>query len=150
MPKACEKLRAENLSAQGIVVQVKTNRFKLNQQYFSDSICTRLVSPCDYTPELIKHGLSLLKQIFNPSLKYKKLGVYMTDITPKAAIMTNLYETIDDSKKDTLMQTIDHLNKLVGKVCFSAQYEKSGNHFAKRDQVSPCYTTRWEHLPKAY
>ena len=46
--------------------------------------------------------------------EYKKAGVILSDISPKSAMQTVLFDEVDHDKQDKLMSVLDAINKKQG------------------------------------
>jgi len=147
--RAAEKLRAQDSVAGHLSVWLNTNRFKEGPQYNS-TLSTSLAPPTAYTPELIRVGLELLKELFLPGFEYKKAGVMLTDIMNEADVPLSILEAnyLDDKRYD-LMRIIDKINRIQGRdTIFYASSGIQKQWDMKRASLSPKYTTRWSDIPK--
>ncbi len=148
MTRACEKLRNQNSIASYITVFLGTNRFKPEAQY-SNSLTTKLHEPTAYTPKLIETGIQLLKAIYKPQFNYKKAGVMLTGIVNQFNVPPDAFEPayVDDKTK-TIMDTVDRLNKILGRdTLYYASNGDKQEWQMRREKLSPKYTTSWDDLP---
>lgn len=147
--RAAEKLRAQSSVAGHMTVFLNTNRFKEGPQYNS-ARHTTLPIPTAYTPELIRVGLELLRELHLPGFEYKKAGVMFADIINENDVPLNSLETsyLDDGRK-ALIEAVDRINRRCGRdTVFYASSGIAKEWQMKRAKLSPCYTTRWSDLPK--
>ncbi len=147
--RAAEKLRRQNCVAGHLMVFLNTNRFKEGPQYNS-SASTTLFPPTAYTPDMIKHSLELLDEVFLNGFEYKKAGVMLSDIIREEDVPLSFMETnyLDDRRK-TLMTTMDKINKRTGQdTLFFASSGIKKDWEMKRAKLSPRYTTSWKDIPK--
>jgi DNA polymerase V len=145
--RAAEKLRAQHSVAGFMMVFLNTNRFKEGPQY-NNSAQTTLAAPSAYTPDLIRIGLALLRDLYLPGFEYKKAGVMFADIMDENDVPLNLIETnyLDDSRK-SLIDAIDRINRRCGRdTVFYASSGVKKDWEMKRARLSPAYTTRWTDL----
>ena len=67
----------------------------------------------------------------------------LSEITPKSAVQTVLFDEVDHEKQDRLMRAMDAINKKQGArsvVVASAGFEGVKMN---REHLSPNYTTEW-------
>ncbi len=147
--RAGEKLRKDELAASVVTVFVLTDRFK-TQEYYYNSASVRLPSPTNNTGELIKYAGQGLEQIFREGMKFKKIGVYLTELVPGTTIQAGLFDTVDRTRVKKLMQTLDNINQQMGSGAL--QYAATGLSKSPGWQTvfkmrTPSYTTKWNELP---
>ena len=147
--RGAEKLRHQHSVAGFMMVFLNTNRFKEGPQY-NNSTQTKLSVPTAYTPDLIKIGLELLRDVYLPGFEYKKAGVMFADLIDEKDVPLNFLEPnyLDDKRKK-LIDAIDKLNRVWGRdTVFFASSGIKKDWEMKRAKLSPFYTTRWQDLPK--
>lgn len=147
--RAAEKIRSQQSVAGYLMVFLNTNRFKEGPQY-NNSAQTTLSTPTAYTPDLIRVGLELLRDLYLPGFEYKKAGVMLADIMSEEDVPLSLIETnyLDDERK-ALIDAIDRLNRRNGRdTVFYASSGTKKEWEMKRAKLSPNYTTRWKDLPR--
>ena len=150
--RAGEKLRWRGLMSGHMLVFLMTNRFDLRRDFYSRSAAVELSSPTDYTPELLRHALRLLEKLFKPGLPYQKCGVMLTDLRPADTARRDLFDAIDQERRQALMRAMDGLNKKMGRgtvrVGDQGVRGDAPPPWAMRSRFrSPRMTTRWEELP---
>jgi DNA polymerase V len=153
--KLGEKLRKQQGLATSISIFILNNRFQKQNYYFGmDS--KALTNPTNYTPELIKTSLKLLKQIYKPGISYKKCGVVATSIvtTEQDQSEMDLFALANQEKhkktrikKDNLMLAFDKLNSRYGQGTVKIAKVGSNHKWAmKATHRSSRYTTLWSEL----
>ena len=144
---ACLRLREQNSLAGGIIVFIATNRF--HEQTYNNSKLISLSAPSCHTAKFIKAMIEGLKSIYNPHFSYKRAGVMLTDISDINTPQTDFLVSEKTQNKDTsLMQTIDNLNRKLGrKTLYFGTQAQGIRHYIKREFKSRSYTTSWEELP---
>ena len=144
---ACLRLREQNSFAGGIIVFIATNRF--HEQTYNNSKLISLSAPSCHTAKFIKAMIEGLKSIYNPHFSYKRAGVMLTDISDINTPQTDFLVSEKTQNKDTsLMQTIDNLNRKLGrKTLYFGTHAQGIRHYIKREFKSRSYTTSWEELP---
>lgn len=151
---ACRKLRRQNCQARYISVFLKTSKFQphhpdLAYRNFSKGIM--LPYPTSSTTTLVKVAHSLLGEIYKPNIRYKKSGVFLSQLQEKLATQTSLLYNIDKEDSETdLFKKIDEINRLYGKqtIQLASSGLKSSQWKMKRDKVSPDYLSDWKQIPK--
>ena len=142
------KLRQQKCCAKELTVFINTNRFADTPQYANSK---RIMLPTATASdlELIRYTRKALEAIFKPGYRYKKSGVVVSDIIPDQQIQLNLLDQTDHGKEFTLMQFLDDLTEKFGRdtVKVAAQGTQKKKEWAlNREHLSPCYTTRLEHI----
>jgi len=148
--RGAEKLRSQGNFTEALTVYVMTSPFN-TQPYYYNSKTGVLLTASNYTPELIKQGKNLLKQIFQSGRSYTKAGIVFPSLTRDGQVQLDLFDTTDRSKSQKLMQTMDKINTSMGR--HSVRYAAVG---LSRNQLlngtgnysSPAYTTNWNQLLK--
>ena len=146
--RGAEKIRHQESFAETISVYVMTSRFKSQPCYYN-SKTAMLSTPSSYTPELLKQGKILLKQIFQSGKQYTKTGVVFSSLIQDGQVQLDLFDTANRSRRQKLMQTMDKINTRMGShyVRYAAMglsdrqsWNGASNH------RSPAYTTDWNQL----
>lgn len=150
--RAAEKLRREGSEATMIHVYLMTNPFRKDQPQYAQTKSAVLPEPTAYTPHMINAALRCLKDIYKSGYHYKKLGVMLTGIHPKAAStkQPTLFDMSSNPRNAALMKTLDKINGTFGRdtIRFASAGFKQ-NWTMRQFLRSPRYTTRWDELPKA-
>jgi DNA polymerase V len=146
--RGAEKLRHQESFVENITVYVMTSRFKSQPCYYNSKTAVLPTSSSD-TPELIKHGKKLLKQIFQSGKEYTKTGVIFSNLVQDGQVQFDLFDTVNRSKQQKLMQAMDKINARMGSqyLGYAAMglpgrqpWKAACNH------CSPAYTTDWNQL----
>ncbi len=139
-----EKLRKQKCAAGGMYVSLSMSRFtkQTGDKYLG--IYIKLPQATNNTATLIQHASKGLQKLFQKGTYYKKCGITVTDIVPEEKVQLNLFEAKQDTKLQALENTIDILNKKLGKNILRHAIQGSDNNTWKLrcDNLSPNYTTR--------
>jgi DNA polymerase V len=115
---ASEKLRLQNSKCFRITVFIRTNPFRINDKQYSNSCSYNFQEATQYTPDLIKAGISLLNKIYKPDYYYQKAGILLTEIIPQGKKQESLFNLdhlqYKNPKKDLVIQKVDEINSLFG------------------------------------
>lgn len=146
--RAVQKLRSENQVASLIIIFLSTNRFK-NEPQYANYVKARLPLPSAYTPDFIQAANKLLKKIYRPGYKYKKVGVMLADIMHQSKTPLDFFEPtyLDDNRK-IIMDCMDDINENMG--AHTLTFASAGikkNWQMKRQKLTPSYTTNWKDIP---
>jgi len=146
--RGAEKLREQGSHAQAMTVYVTTNRFKPGS-FYCNSTTNSFPTALNNTPELIKHGQTALKQIFQRGRKYTKAGVVFLNLTRDECFQQDLFDTTDRTKSARVMQAVDKVNRKMGSQ--TLKYMAAGISFDRPWETafnykSPAYTTDWDQL----
>lgn len=145
--KACKKLREFELHASSMNIFVASNRFK--EDYYANSYLINLPIASDYTPDFLAMVDGAMPHLFKYNVEYKKIGVTLSDLTPKLNQQLSLLNNSKDPKYDQLSKSIDSINKRYGdkSISFaSAGVARNGKNYNKQF-LSPRFTTNWDDLP---
>ncbi len=146
--RAAEKLRKQNLQARTISVFIHTSPFSEREPFYKNSRTSRLVVPTDNTGEFIQQALTLLDAIFQPGFHYQKAGIMLHELTSRQHQQADLFAPeATSTSKDALMETLDSINRKMGKGTLRYASEGFGGHWQmKQARKSPNYTTQWDEL----
>jgi len=142
-----EKLRREQSVAKVMLVYITTGRFADKTYYQSHLISLPVAT--NNTPELIKYASCGVERIFQKGFFYKKTGVIFQELFPATCYQGGLFDPIDRNKLKKVMQSIDQINRKMGKN--SIKYASMGLNTSPNWQTvfnkrSPAYTTDWDQL----
>ncbi len=146
---AAEKLREQGSEAAAVHVFVLTNRFRPEEPQNNVGRLMALPDPSDDTLRLAKAALAGLRGIYRPGFAYKKAGVILGPLSPKAGRQQGLLtDTPVGVRGERLMDTIDTLNRRFGRGRLRTGASGTGRSWAMRaGNRTPRYTTHWEELP---
>jgi DNA polymerase V len=138
-----EKLRKQGSAAGRIHVFIQTNAHRKNDKQYYRAITMQLPFATSYSGALIQHSMRALDLIYLDGYNYQKCGILMMDLVPDCAIQHNLFESTISPAQEKVMQTVDSLNKAMGKDLvrlarqgFARTFKLRQNHISKR------FTTR--------
>lgn len=123
--EACKRLRDEESLCGCLLVFVQSSPFDESAPFYNKSITGAFSEPTDCTTDFVRAAVKMVSDIFKEGIKYKKCGVILTGLEPKAGHTYDLltdFETIE--KKEQLMKTLDNVHTKFGK---------------KKLGVGPCY-----------
>lgn len=148
---ACEKLRKQNLSVQRIVIFLQTSPYiEPASKRYSNSITVNLDNPTSDTGQIIMASKQALAKIFKSGYIYQKTGILLLDLSAIKQYRLKLFEG-NTLNREKLMQAIDNINQKIGKKSIYYAIESNKKLWRPRaERRSPCYTTRWTDLAKAY
>ncbi|MEP6627720.1 MAG: Y-family DNA polymerase [Ginsengibacter sp.] len=136
------KLRNQNCCCRSINVFLQTNLHRTQDKQYSRSLTIDLQTPTNFTGEIIKYVVKAFEIIFKDSYNYLKCGVIALDIVRDDQVQSSLFDQCDRKKNKTIMQTMDKVNKSLGKetVRLSVQgFEK--RYRLKTEHLSSHFTT---------
>ncbi|MGE9768573.1 DUF4113 domain-containing protein, partial [Acinetobacter baumannii] len=123
--EACKRLRDEESLCGCLLVFVQSSPFDDSAPFYNKSITGAFSEPTDCAIDFVKAATRMLNEIYKEGIKYKKCGVILTGLEPKAGHTYDLltdFETIE--KKEQLMKALDNVHNKFGK---------------KKLGVGPCY-----------
>lgn len=151
--RAAEKLRIQKSVAGALQVFVMTNVFRETDPQCSNGIVIPLSLPTNDTMRLVAAALYGLKRIYQPGYAYKKCGVMLMDLSPQHQRQASLLSQVDDIARhsDALISVLDSINARYGRdILTVAAVGTRKDWVARAENKTPCYTTRWGELPKAW
>lgn len=147
--RACEKLRKEELLAQGVCVFIRSNPYAIKAPQHRESAEELLTVPSDYTPDFIRVAFNLLENIFQPKIQYKKAGIGLFQFIPKGNENQHMFEQRNHQRQDHLMRAIDQINQKMGRNTIVFATSHGQNRWQPSAQLrSPCYTSCWSDIPE--
>lgn len=145
--KAAVKLRKEGQLTSCLQVFIQTSRFDDNP--YSKATIIGLESPTDDTRELIAAAQAGLTRIYRANTPYAKAGIMLSQFTPKAGYIPDLFAKPERRNNDRLMTLMDSINKVQGAGTLRFAIEPESSSWGmKREFLSPAYTTKWNELLK--
>ncbi len=143
-----EVLRAQKTCAMYLQVFLHTNQFSAHDKQYRNTQTVTLAVPSNNTFTLITEARKILKEIYKPGYRYKKVGVNLTGIIPEAYVQGNLFESPKNEEHKKLMQLFDELNCKYGKgKVFSGLTGTRRKEWELiKEERSPRYTTQWQEL----
>ena len=143
--RVAEKIRKEKLVAQSMSIFVLTNHFNKRERQYSNSIKLQLPFPTNDSIKIVKRALEGVRQIYRSGYRYKKSGIILYELN-KSSEIRGLLDT-DRCESESMMKTIDKINYKYGASTIKLASEGIEKKWSmKRDNVSQCYTTRFDEL----
>lgn len=147
--RASEKLRNQKSRSGAICVFIQTNRFKLTDKQYSNSITIPFSYATSDNRILTGGAIKGLREIFKLGYAYKKAGVMLLDIRSENHIQQSLFDEVPQyEESNKIMEVLDSVNKIYGKDTLQLGSAGFRHRWAmKSENKSPCFTTSWEELP---
>lgn len=146
--RTAKKLRNQSSLTSAVMVFVRTNPFKDVPQY-ARQIVVPLPHPTDDTLLIGRAVVAGLKAIYREGFRYKKSGVMLMQLMPKAERQATLFEDVDAiARRTRLNETVDRINARFGKRTVALAGAGIDKPWAMRaENRTPAYTTRWDEFP---
>jgi DNA polymerase V len=150
LAKATEKLRQQQSVARFVSIFIHTNPFAKDMPQYASSTSGHLLFPSAFPPDFFPLIKDLLARIFQPGYRYKRAGVFLSELRPETVVQHDLFGDFSLSEYERnclLMQEVDRLNRLLGhdSVIFAAQ-GITREWQAKPRFLSRRFTTQWREL----
>ena len=143
--RVSEKIREEGLVAESMSVFVLTNHFNRREKQYSNSIKLHLPYPTNNSIKIVKRALEGIRKIYQSGYRYKKAGVILYGLT-RHNVTRGLLD-YDRDISDQIMNTMDKVNNRYGSSTLKIASEGIEKIWKmKRENVSPCYTTRFDDI----
>ncbi|MDF7669761.1 Y-family DNA polymerase [Orbaceae bacterium ESL0721] len=148
--RGAEKLRRQHAVANGVLIFLKTSRYREDLMQYNPSIAIPLLSPTDDTRLIIRAAQKGLQSIYKKGFLFMKSGVMLLDLQPKEGNRQfDLFTASDTERSNRLMQTIDRINQKMGKNTVQiGGIRRDAPWQIRRELLSQRYTTRWSELLK--
>lgn len=143
-----EKLRQQNSTAAILTVFLLTNTYRQDLPQYYRNIVVHLPYPTNSAIELSKFAANALQKIFVDGYEYKKAGVIVSKIASENPRQLSIFDN-SDPRHQKLMQTIDNINKSVGKYSIKlASQDLNRTWKMRQEKLSPRYTTKLDDIIK--
>ncbi|MCU4525855.1 Y-family DNA polymerase [Acinetobacter pittii] len=146
--EAGKRLRDDESLCGCLIVFVQSSPFDENVPFYNKSITGSFSQPTDCALDFVKAATKMVSHIYKEGIKYKKCGVILTGLEPKAG---HTYDLLTDfeliEKKEQLMKTLDNVHAKFGKkkLGISTCYVPGRNWSMSRDKLSR-NPFRWDEL----
>lgn len=141
-----EKLRKQDSSCNMLIIQLQSDRYKKDTEYYRNSTTIVLPFATDSSLTLSKYAVAGVERLFKKGVKYKRAGVIVTGLVPTDAQQLNIFES-ENPKHQSLMKVMDGINDKYG------DYKlKLGNQDLERtwkmkqERLSKGYTTNFNDI----
>lgn len=147
---AAETLRRQHSLAAQVHVFLQTNPFAKDAPQYAASTAATLPFASAFTPDILDLALALLYNLYRPGYKYKRVGIYLTQIQPEYVVQRDLFGIFSAEVfrgQMHMMRMVDALNTYWGRntVYFGSQAGRR-NWLMQQTRRSHRYTTRWEEI----
>ena len=149
--KCAVKLRKEDSLASLLTVFIATSPFdELDKRYWGTRTAA-LPHPTQDSIAMLKAAETILAGIFRDGNVYKKAGVMVSGIVPRASCSTTLSLFAEAApaanERDTkLMQAMDAVNQRYGRGAVHLASENAESWKPNQERLSLRYTTRWSDI----
>ncbi|HAV5515014.1 TPA: Y-family DNA polymerase [Acinetobacter baumannii] len=147
--EACKRLRDEESLCGCLLVFVQSSPFDESAPFYNKSITGAFSEPTDCATDFVRAAVKMVSDIFKEGIKYKKCGVILTGLEPKAGHTYDLLTDFEQiEKKELLMKTLDNVHNKYGKKKLGVGpcYVPGRNWSMSRDKLSR-NPFRWDELP---
>ena len=145
--RAAEKLRSGGQLAGRLQVHLETSPFRPDQPQHYPFAQTNLPEPTSHTPTLIAAAAALLRKIYRPGHQYRKVGVFLTELSAEASAQLTLFGANPSSPANRLDSLVDSINRQYGTNTVRYGSMGFGQQWRMRqERKSRGFTTRWGEL----
>lgn len=146
--EVAEKLRRQASLAGHLTLMLQTNPFQKQAPQYHPQTQVRLPVPTSDTLVLTRYAAFALDRIYRPGYAYKKVGVWLTDLTSPAAVQQDFFQTDTGPRRAQLMQVIDRVNQRCGKARLrtAAAGFRREQWKLRQERLSPRYTTQMQEI----
>lgn len=142
---AVGRLRKEKLLCGVITAFVQSNPFDASVPYYSKAQTYKFAEPTDCVLNLVEVAYLLLEKIYKPGIKYKKCGVFYSELILKS---NHIPDLLSDHQtritNESLMKAYEDIQSKFGKAKISVGpcYFKDRKWSMSRDMLSKNYFTK--------
>lgn len=147
--RAAEKLRQEKRYARVVSVFVRTSPYATGDIQYGNQAAETLIVPSQDTRDIVEAAQRALSRIWRDGIRYAKAGVMLCDLRDRHAQLDLFSDNAMRAGSDSLMQTIDKINRAGKSRIFFAGEGISPDFSMRRRMLSPDYTTSWKDIPVA-
>lgn len=113
---AFHRLRSQDLLCGCIMAFIESNPFDQNESFYKKVGTFTFPEPTDNVLDLVKVATTMVDHIYKPGVKYKKCGVVLTGLEPKASHIYDLLTDMEEiHKKEKLLQAFEKVQERFGK-----------------------------------
>ena len=148
--RCSEKLRKQKCSASEIRVFIYTNPHNSKHKQHYGYIKLNMDIASNESNIIIKEALKGLKMIYKEDCMYKKVGVIVSKVVPDQQVQLSLFDKIENRPRYKILSSVmDKINRTMGRDKLRIATQGFDRKWRMRqEQLSPCYTTRWDDLLK--
>nr|WP_299244620.1 Y-family DNA polymerase [uncultured Halomonas sp.] len=145
--RAGEKLRRDGMLAGAVGVFLRTSRHNPGPQQHHP-LWTSLSFASADTVRLNRQAQRLLERLWRPGYAYQKMGVMLSELSPRRHSQPSLLDGCEPVRQEALMQAWDVIRQRYGReaLTLGVQQQQSAWRMNSRHR-SAGYTTRWDELP---
>lgn len=153
---AVEKMRRQHSLAMSLSVFLRTNPFRKDLPYYSQSAGLQFSHPSDDIRTITQYAKQCLASIYREGFHYKKVGILLGDLSSNRQQQYELFHpqsTAAKQQSKQFMQVLTDINQRFGRHSIHLAAEgvtKVQRWHMKSAFMSPRYTTNWEELPRVY
>lgn len=115
LQKAAQRLRSEQSICGCIIAFAESNRFDATKPFYKRSVTIGLSEPTDSALVMNKAVMEQIERLFESGIEYKKCGVILTGIEPKATHIHDLLSDMDAIEKyENLQLAMDQVKSKYG------------------------------------
>lgn len=150
--RAAEKLRGQQSTTSMLTVFIETNSFRPDKPQHHKGASIAFNEATDDTLLIANAAGIALRQIYRSGYEFKKAGVMLSAIAPKAIRQATLFEDpARVERRARLNMALDQVNRRFGRGTLAVAGAGLEKPWAmKREQLTSAYTTRWDELMVAH
>ena len=141
------QLRRERSAALTVTVYVRSDHFRKDLPFYSNSCSVRMQTHTASTIEIAQHALIAFNSIFRDEYFYRKAGVMVTDIIPVNEMQLNIFNAEQEVKHSRLMTAVDDINRRYGSkqimlapTLTKGEWAPQQNHFSHQSKTLRFYS----------
>lgn len=142
------KLKKHRAACRYLMVFIRSNPFKQNQEFFAKSHIISFTQPIQSFIEIIKAATFCLDKMYQKDIPIKKAGVVALGLVPENEIQLSFESNLNQDYQFKLLQDVVlQINKKFKKnIIHSGAYLYPMDYNLRKQFTSKCYTTRWDEI----
>ena len=149
--KCAVKLRQENALASMLTVFIAASPFDESGNRYWGTRTAALPYPTQNSIIILRAAETILAGIFQDGMVYKKAGVIVSGLVPRASCSTTLSlfpeeEPVANERDASLMQVMDAINQRYGRSAVHLASENNNSWKPNQANLSPNRTTSWNDI----
>jgi DNA polymerase V len=144
------RLRKENFETSSIVVELSTGTLNAQNLIYANAYRTKLDDPTDNLLVIYKTAEKGLENIYRPGYKYKRVGIWLEELSPKDSRQLSLFS--GSSPSSPLDASVEKIKAKLANVTIglgTTGLSKKRPWYMQQKTLSPPYTTSLGAIPLA-
>nr|WP_040448520.1 hypothetical protein [Ktedonobacter racemifer] len=116
-----EKVMRQGSRVRRVSVFIQTNSWDRHTAQYANEASAKLPYASSFTPDVLDLALALLGTIYAPGYRYKRAGVYVTELSSQEVFQRDLFGMVTQeayARQAQVMDLVDSINEQWGRETF--------------------------------